>query len=61
VSRSRPIPRPRRAPAEQLDLVAAIAYAEPGAQLDLVEEAGVERIGPSTLAEPELVLFAEEI
>jgi hypothetical protein len=35
---------------EQVDLLDLLAYAEPGAQLDLVEEAGVERIGPSTLA-----------
>lgn len=35
---------------QQLDLVALIAYAEPGAQLDLVEEIGVERVGPSTIA-----------
>ncbi len=52
--------RPRTRPAaEQLDLVEAIAYAEPGAQLDLVVEAGTEVIGPRTIeVEPvDLALF----
>jgi hypothetical protein len=53
--------RPRRLAGEQLDLVAAIAYAEPGAQLDLVAEAGVETLSPASIRLPELVLFAEEV
>ena len=47
-----------RPAAGQVDLLDLLAYTEPGAQLDLVEEAGVERIGPSTLAVP--VLFSLE-
>ena len=57
-------PRRTRRPApQQLDLVALIAYGEAGAQLDLVEEAGVELVGPSTLAvdDAPLALFALEV
>jgi hypothetical protein len=51
----------RRHAGEQLDLVALIAYAEPGAQLDLVEEVGVELVGPSTVVDARpLALFALE-
>lgn len=55
--------RTRRLAGEQLDLVALIAYGEAGAQLDLVEEAGVELVGPSTVVVPDapLALFALEV
>lgn len=52
---------PRRLAEQQLDLVAAIAYAEPGAQLDLVEEAGVEVLSPRSVQLPELALFPLEV
>jgi hypothetical protein len=52
--------RPRRlADGQQLALLPT-SIEEDGAQLDLVAEFGVERIGPSTLTLAPLALFALE-
>lgn len=50
--------RPRRLIDGQQLALLPLSIEEDGAQLDLVAEVGVERIGPSTLAVP--VLFALE-
>jgi hypothetical protein len=51
--------RPRRLVDGQQLALLPTSIEEDGAQLDLVAEFGVERIGPSTVALAPLVLFAE--
>jgi hypothetical protein len=55
------VPRPRRLTDGQQLALLPTTVEEDGAQLDLVAEAGVETLSPSSIRLPELVLFAEEL